>query len=65
MSKLVEESAEGPREVRTRQAGDDRDHRRRQREDVLEVGKTEDGETYASDASRPMVFTVDTTLQGD
>ena len=32
---------------------------------VLEVGKTEDGETYARDASRPMVFTVDTTLQGD
>jgi hypothetical protein len=32
---------------------------------VLEVGKTEGGDTYAKDASRPMVFTVDTTLQGD
>ncbi|MEY4637096.1 MAG: hypothetical protein RJA55_2894 [Acidobacteriota bacterium] len=32
---------------------------------VLEVGKTEGGDTYARDASRPLVFTVDTTLQGD
>jgi hypothetical protein len=32
---------------------------------VLEVGKTENDETYARDASRPMVFTVDSTLQGD
>ena len=32
---------------------------------VLQVGKTEGGDTYAKDASRPMVFTVDTTLQGD
>ena len=32
---------------------------------VLEVGKAKDGETYARDASRPMVFMVDTTLQGD
>jgi hypothetical protein len=32
---------------------------------VLEVGMTEGGDTYAKDASRPMVFTVDTTLQGD
>ena len=32
---------------------------------VLEVGKTENGDTYARDASRPLVFTVDTTLQGD
>ena len=32
---------------------------------VLEVGKTENDQTYARDASRPMVFTVDTTLQGD
>ena len=32
---------------------------------VLHVGKTEGGDTYAKDASRPMVFTVDTTLQGD
>ena len=32
---------------------------------VLEVGKTENEQTYAKDASRPMVFTVDTTLQGD
>jgi len=32
---------------------------------VLEVGKAKDGETYAKDASRPMVFMVDTTLQGD
>jgi hypothetical protein len=32
---------------------------------VLEVGKAGDGETYARDASRPMVFMVDTTLQGD
>lgn len=32
---------------------------------VLEVGKTEDNQTYARDASRPLVFTVDTTLQGD
>ncbi len=32
---------------------------------VLEVGKTENDQTYAKDASRPLVFTVDTTLQGD
>ena len=32
---------------------------------VLQVGKTEGGDTYAKDASRPMVFTVDSTLQGD
>lgn len=32
---------------------------------VLEVGKTENDQTYARDASRPMVFTVDTTLQDD
>jgi hypothetical protein len=32
---------------------------------VLEVGKTDGGDTYARDASRPLVFTVDTTLQGD
>ena len=32
---------------------------------VLQVGKAKDGETYAKDASRPMVFMVDTTLQGD
>jgi hypothetical protein len=32
---------------------------------VLEVGKAKDGETYARDASRPIVFMVDTTLQGD
>ena len=32
---------------------------------VLEVGKAKDGETYARDASRPMVFMVDTTLHGD
>jgi hypothetical protein len=32
---------------------------------VLEVGKTENDQTYARDASRPLVFTVDTTLQGD
>jgi hypothetical protein len=32
---------------------------------VLEVGKTENDQTYARDASRPMIFTVDTTLQGD
>jgi len=32
---------------------------------VLEVGKTEDNQTYARDASRPLVFTVDTTLKDD
>ena len=32
---------------------------------VLEVGKTEGTETYAKDASRPIVFVVDSTLQGD
>jgi hypothetical protein len=32
---------------------------------VLEVAKAKDGETYARDASRPIVFMVDTTLQGD
>ena len=32
---------------------------------VLQIGKTENGETYARDASRPVVFTVDSTLQGD
>ena len=32
---------------------------------VLEVGKTEGENTYVKDGSRPMVFTVDTTLQDD
>lgn len=32
---------------------------------VLEVGKTENDQTYAKDAARPLVFTVDTTLQDD
>jgi len=32
---------------------------------VLEVGKTEGEQTYARDASRPIVFTVDSTLQAD
>jgi hypothetical protein len=32
---------------------------------VLEIGKTEGTETYAKDASRPIVFVVDSTLQGD
>ena len=32
---------------------------------TLLVGKTENDQTYANDASRPLVFTVDTTLQGD
>lgn len=32
---------------------------------TLQVGKTQDGKTYARDASRPMVFTIDTTLQDD
>ena len=32
---------------------------------VLEVGKTENQQTYARDASRPIVFSVDTTLQAD
>jgi hypothetical protein len=32
---------------------------------VLEVGKTENNETYAKDASRPIVFVVDSTLQTD
>ncbi|MEO7156049.1 MAG: DUF4340 domain-containing protein [Vicinamibacterales bacterium] len=32
---------------------------------VLEVGKTEGDQTYARDAARPMVFTVDTALQTD
>ncbi|MSO34954.1 MAG: DUF4340 domain-containing protein [Acidobacteria bacterium] len=32
---------------------------------VLEVGKTEADQTYARDASRPLVFTVDTTLKDD
>ena len=32
---------------------------------TLVVGKSENGETYAKDASRPMVFTVDSTLQTD
>jgi hypothetical protein len=32
---------------------------------VLQVGKTEGTETFAKDASRAMVFVVDTTLQGD
>src|SRR5204862_6104576 len=31
----------------------------------LEVGKAKDGETYAGDAARPIVFMRDTTLQGD
>jgi hypothetical protein len=32
---------------------------------VLEIGKTENDQTYAKDASRPMVFTVDSTMQTD
>ncbi len=32
---------------------------------VLAIGKAKDGETYAKDASRPMVFMVDATLHGD
>jgi hypothetical protein len=32
---------------------------------VLEIGKTENGETYARDAARPVIFTVDSTLQAD
>ena len=32
---------------------------------VLEAGKTENGELYARDASRPMVFTVDSLLADD
>jgi len=32
---------------------------------VLEVGRTENDQTYARDQSRPLVFTVDTTLQAD
>jgi hypothetical protein len=32
---------------------------------TLLVGKTENSDTYAKDASRPIVFTVDTTLQSD
>ncbi len=32
---------------------------------VLQVGKTENDQTYAKDAARPLVFTVDSTLQGD
>jgi hypothetical protein len=32
---------------------------------TLVVGKTENDQTYARDASRPMVFTVDSTLQAD
>jgi hypothetical protein len=32
---------------------------------VLEIGKTENDQTYARDAARPMIFTVDSTLQTD
>lgn len=32
---------------------------------VLDVGKTENGDMFARDASRPMVFTVDSTLATD
>ena len=32
---------------------------------VLEVGKTENGDMYARDASRPLVFTLDSTLATD
>lgn len=32
---------------------------------TLLVGRTENSDTFAKDASRPMVFTVDTTLQSD
>ena len=32
---------------------------------VLNVGKTENDQTYAKDAARPIVFTVDSTLQTD
>ncbi|HYE89316.1 MAG TPA: DUF4340 domain-containing protein [Vicinamibacterales bacterium] len=32
---------------------------------VLEVGKTDNGDTYARDAARPIVFTLDSTLATD
>jgi len=32
---------------------------------VLDIGKTENGDMYARDASRPLVFTVDSTLAAD
>ena len=32
---------------------------------ILQVGNTENGETYARDAARPVVFTLDSTLQAD
>lgn len=32
---------------------------------ILEIGKTENGDTYARDAARPMVFTLDSTLAAD
>ena len=32
---------------------------------VLEIGKTENGDTYARDAARTIIFTVDSTLQTD
>ena len=32
---------------------------------VLDIGKTENGDRYAKDASRPIVFTVDSTLATD
>lgn len=65
MSKLVEESAtdlakyglDKPTMTVTIGAGSAKT--------VLEVGKTEGGDTYARDASRPLVFTVDTTLRDD
>ena len=32
---------------------------------VVDFGKTENGDTYARDAARPIIFTVDSTLQTD
>ena len=64
MSELVESDAKDL-EVRTRQAGDDDTVGAGSAKTVLLVGKTENDKTYARDASRPLVFTVDTTLQGD
>jgi hypothetical protein len=65
MSKLIEENAtdlakyglDKPAATITIGAGSSKT--------VLEVGKTENDQTYARDASRPMVFTVDSTMQTD
>ena len=65
MSKLVEENAKDLRSTDSTSRSMTVTVGAGSAKTVLVVGKTENDKTYARDASRPLVFTVDTTLQGD